>query len=196
MSIVMAIKGSDRIYLAADSQATCNRLTYTCPDSIQKAWKCNGEDVAVGGVGSLRDLNIISTRDQKWVDRASEIDGVIDIKYVIRNVVPALIKELETNGRVRIRDSMKSFDSEYIFAYKDKFFMIDDAGGVLEGTDALFIGAGLRLSIGAWEAIKDNELSIQEKIIKCIKAAELDVSISGPIKVVNTLNNDVMTIDI
>ena len=71
MSVVVAVRDEDKIWLATDSQVTAGwTKSLLLSQHSFKIFKGRNK-VNIGGVGSLRDLNIISTSD---VDFISEND--------------------------------------------------------------------------------------------------------------------------
>ena len=62
--------------------------------------------------------------------------------------------------------------------------------------DILVNGSGYSLCLGAWDSIKDENIPVQEKLIRVIKAAcEKNLFINYPIIIMNTKNNNVDIIE-
>ena len=100
MSVVLAVKNKDKIILATDSQVSYGgtKRLITNPNSY-KIWRPAGhQHLIVGGVGALRDLNILSTVDvwfDEYVTVGSKVeDFELTFSYVVRTLGPALRREI------------------------------------------------------------------------------------------------------
>lgn len=196
MSVVVAIKDKDRIWMGCDSQVSSG-YTKSTLTSQRKIWRDSKEDELVMGlVGSLRDLNILSTAED-WLEELPKLKDEINFKYIVRNVVPKIFKELNNFGRMRQKDNIQSIESDVIFAYKNNAFQIEADGCVVKIDDILITGSGYRLGLGAWENLKkNNELSIKEKLIEVIKACcENDLYVYYPIVIMNTKDKEIDIIE-
>ena len=177
MSVVLAIKSGDAIYLGTDSQVSYGgtKKLITNPTSF-KIWRPAGhKHLIVGGVGALRDLNILSTVDV-WFDEI-EVTGAetkefeLDFAYVVRTLAPAIRAELE---RYTPQGSEPS-SSSFVFAYKDKCYEIAPCGSVNElayDGDFVAIGSGGTITTAVYSAIQDLEdMPLKEKMIRSLAQA-------------------------
>ena len=195
MSVVVAMKDGDRILVGCDSQITSGYTKSTLRSQV-KIWKPEDDkNIIMGHVGILRDANIVSTTE-KWVDELTAVNNSVDFKYVVRNIVPKMFSELRDCGRLKYINSMQSMESEFIFTYKNNAYMIECNGCVREVEDFIAIGSGERLSLGAWNTIKKQDVSAEEKLIYTIKAAcENDIYVDYPIVIMNTKDDEVKIIN-
>ncbi len=186
MSVVVAIKNKDHVLVGCDGQLTYG---YTKSNlTIQKKiWKpTDDKNIVMGLVGTLRDANILSVAEG-WVDELTELKNSVDLKYVIKNIIPKVFMEIECQGRLNIKDGIKSMASNITFAYKDKAYGIYSDGAVIEMDDIIADGSGFRLCLGAWNNLKDKDISAREKLVQTIKAAcESDIYVNYPIIIMNT----------
>jgi len=198
MSVVVAIKDNDKIWVGCDSQVTRGySIKSTLSSSQRKIWRASDEDELVMGlVGSLRDLNILSTAEE-WIEELSKLKNEIDFKYIVRKVVPKIFKELNSFGRMKIKDNIWFIDSNVTFAYKDNAYRINGDGSVTEIDDILADGSGYELCLGTWNGLKDNkEMSIKDKLVQVIKSAcESDLYVNYPIIIMNTKDKEVEIIE-
>lgn len=195
MSVIVAIKDKDTVWVGCDSQVT---MGYT-KDTLRlnkKIWKPEKETgVVMGVVGSLRDLNILST-EEKWIDELEELKNEINYKYIVRKLVKKIFDVLNDFGRMKDNNGIKSIESNIIFAYKDKLFSIQGDGAVIESEDIVADGSGYRLCLGAWNSLRDKNIPVKDKLVKVIKAAcENDLYVNYPIIIMNTKNDEVEIID-
>ncbi len=195
MSVVVAVKNGDHVLVGCDSQMTYG-YTKEILTNQRKMWKpTDNKNIVMGLVGTVRDANILSVAEE-WIDELTELKNDFNLKYVIKTIVPKMFRELEDNGRLRIKDGIKSIDSIVTFAYRDMAYSIDFDGAVVEMEDILVNGSGYSLCLGAWDSIKDENIPVQEKLIRVIKAAcEKNLFINYPIIIMNTKNNNVDIIE-
>lgn len=189
MSVVLALKTGNKVWLATDSQVTRGGEKKLITDpSCFKIWKPKfHNNLIMGGVGALRDLNIISTVDI-WFDEKivnGSREELFDLTFVdvVRDIAPKIHAEL------------KSFDSHnksaFILAYKDKCFQIDTDGCVVQLTndgDWTAIGSGDTIAEAAYGVLYDLDmLSTREKIIRSVgQSCEQDLGVNYPILMMNT----------
>lgn len=202
MSVVLAIKSGDAIYLGTDSQVSYGgtKKLITNPTSF-KIWRPVGhKHLIVGGVGALRDLNILSTVDV-WFDEV-EVTGSetkefeLDFSYVVRTLAPAIRAELE---RYTPQGSEPS-NSSFVFAYKDKCYEIAPCGSVNELAyegDFVAIGSGGTITTAVYSAIQDLEdMPLKEKMIRSLaQACEDDLYVSYPILLMDTASSHTEVFD-
>ena len=196
MSVVVAIKDGDKIWVGCDSQVTSG-YTKSTLKSQRKMWRASDDDeLIMGVVGVFRDANILSTADS-WIKELPKIKNEINFKYVVREVVPKIFSELDNFGRMKLSNNIKSIDSNVLFAYKDNAYSIEMNGGVIEIEDILVDGSGSRLCLGTWNGLKDNkEMSTKDKLVQVIKSAcESDLYVGYPIIVMNTKDKEIEIIE-
>lgn len=195
MSVVVAIKEQDTIWFGCDSQMTRGYTKETLVNT-KKIWRPKSEnEVVMGLTGSVRDLNVLSTVD-KWIEEIAKLKNEVDFKYIVRKLTPKIFKELEEFGRLKSNNGIQSIESSVIFAYKDRFYEIECDGAVIEGEDILAQGSGYRLCLGAWNSLKDKDMSTKDKLVQVIKSAcENDLYVNYPIVIMNTKNDKVEIIN-
>lgn len=176
MSLVIAIKDKDRIILGADKQGSQgNRKDH----SATKVWEVKGYDNCVmGGVGYAR-ANQIIQYCQGLLDKNSfdDKDG-IDEEFVVSLLAPTIQKTLELYG-VSLEGSdsetgvtIKGMTNTFIFAYKDRAFVINPDLCVTEITDYAAIGSGAETARGSLYSSKDKDPF--QRIVEAIEAASLE----------------------
>lgn len=195
MSVVVAIKDNDKIWVGCDSQVTAG-YTKSTLKSQMKIWRVSDDDELIMGlVGDLRDANILSTAEE-WIEELPKLKNEVNFKYIVRKIVPRIFRELNTFGRMRQKDNIQSIESGVIFAYKDNAFQIDSDGCVNEIDDVLIMGSGNRLCLGAWNRLKDKDVPAKDKLIEVIKSAcESDLYVNYPIIIMNTKDKEVEIIE-
>lgn len=182
MSLVVAIKDQDRIVLGSDKQGTLGNVAdHTCT----KIWNVpEFEGAVMGGVGSARASQIIQYTP--IIDK-NVVPSDINIDYIICNVAPTLLATLEANGIKCDADDlgMKALPNCFIFAYKDKAWIIYQDLSVAEITDYLAIGSGAEVARGALYATADK--NVFDRIVTAIDAAaEITLYVDNDLDVLTT----------
>lgn len=167
MSLVIAIKDNNRIVLGADKQAS---IGDSKEHTFTKLWDVIGLSGAVmGGVGTARASQILqywNIIDKNYIDENDEFDT----NYVVNVLTPNIVDALKANGVV-VEDERGGvfIPNSFIFAYKDRAWMIYSDLSVGEIEDTLAIGSGSEIAKGVLYATKDK--SPFERIITSIQAA-------------------------
>lgn len=187
MSVVVAIKKDGVVYLGSDSQVTRGgtRTSLTNPNNF-KIWKVKGVDnCLMGHVGLLRDACVIRVMEN-LVREIDVIHDEVNFEYVVTRVVPKIIDELKEFNYIETEGKFKNMESKYLFAFKDKLFVIGFDGSVIEVDDYIAIGSGESESIGSLLTTNSDE-DPETRIIKAIKAsAAHDIYVDYPIVLSNT----------
>ena len=166
MSLVIAIKDKDRIVLGADKQAsTGGNKDHT----NTKIWQIEDLPGAVmGSVGSARASQIIQY--SPIIDK-NLIRQDIETDYVICVIAPAIAACLKANGIVleATSNDCPFMPNAFIFAYKDKAWMIWNDLSVAEIDEYLAVGSASDVARGALFATPDKNPF--ERIVTSIDAA-------------------------
>ena len=172
MSVVIAIKEKNKIILGCDSQVTCGYIKSILPNNHSKIFDIkNCKHGLMGIVGSVRDCQLLSIQNN-LIQELPLLKGEINFDYVVRNLYNDIYKILLDNNRI-LKDEhghfLTSTENDYIFAYKDKAYLINGGdGSVEEIEDYLVIGSGYEIAMGVLE---NNKGKIAEaRIIEAIKA--------------------------
>lgn len=186
MSVVVAIKRDNKIYIGADSQVTkgWTRSSLSNPNNY-KVWKVDGVDnCLMAHCGTVSEANVIKVAE-KLVPEVNVLKNTVDFKCMVKNVVPSIFKELKNANFECSRDGHPAMHSEFLFAYKDKLFNIGGDGCVIEVDDYCAIGSGSEPALGSL-LTTENEIP-EERIKKAIKAsATSDIFVDYPIIMIDT----------
>ena len=187
MSVVVAIKHEGKIYMGSDSQVTKGgtRTTLSNPNNF-KIWKIQGaENALMGHVGNLRDANIVRLMDGV-IDDYDEFCDRVNFKFVVKYLVPEIISNLTRAKFLKVKDEHVDYlDSSFLFAYKDKLFLISSDCSVIEIDDCVAIGSGSQEAIGSLLSTEGDEPVT--RIIKAIRAsAANDIYVDYPIIISDT----------
>lgn len=168
MSLVIAIKDKDRIVLGADKQTSVSDFK---DHSSTKIWPVEELPGALmGSVGTCRASQIIQYAN--IIDK-NLINGDLSTDFIICSLAPTIAAGLKAHGIVVEPGENGSCDmmpNSFIFAYKDKAWMIWNDLSVTEIGDYLAIGSGADVARGALFATK-KEKNPFERIVTSIDAA-------------------------
>lgn len=145
----------------------------------------------ISGSGWSRPSDILSYM-MKWPvvpPKLVKADAYELSTWIIRRVVPAVIKTLENNKAIDFdKGTALANDAEFLIATHGKAFLIDEGFGVTPIDDYFVSGSGGKIALGALHAQKslmpdswvDNHADMS---IEAIKAAiQFDLYSSGSIK--------------
>jgi ATP-dependent protease HslVU (ClpYQ) peptidase subunit len=120
------------------------------------------------------------------IDDYDEYCERVNYRFVVKYVVPEIIKTLKNYNFLKMSDDyLDSLDSSFLFAYKDKLFLINYDCAVIEIEDYVAIGSGAQEAIGSLLSTEGEEPF--SRIVKAIKAsAASDIYVDYPIVVSDT----------
>lgn len=167
MSLVIAIKDKDRIVLGADKQVSSGDSK---DHTITKIWEVDELPGAImGGVGSARASQVIQYAN--IIDK-NLINRDIGTDFIICSLAPTICEGLKRNGfniEAKEGDFCEMMPNSFIFAYKDRAWLIWNDLSVQEISDYLAIGSGSDVARGALFATKKHNPF--ERIVTAIDAA-------------------------
>ena len=188
MSVVVAIKKGDVIFMGADSQVSRGgtRTTLSNPNNY-KIWAMpNTGNCLMGSVGTLRANNIIKVAND-LIPEIVDLKDAVNFRFVVRHFVPRIMDELDDyHALIKDKDDLPDMDAAFLLAYHDRLYNIDRYGSVIEVDDFCAIGSGASEALGSLLS-SVNESSPIERIKKAIKAsAAHDIYVDYPIVISNT----------
>lgn len=201
MSVVMAVKDGDRVLMGGDCQVSCggNKSTLVSPNLL-KVWEVEAHpNTIMGGVGALRDLNIAYSMDALYDTIRDEANKELDFKFVVNEVVFNILNHFGNCGRTSSNNGIITMGSTFLLAQKDKCYLIDADGCVMDLTydgECLAIGSGGVIAQAAYNTLVDIEsLTAEEKILKAlIQACEEDLHVNFPVYIRDTSNPERMMV--
>lgn len=190
MSVVVAKKTKDGFIIGCDSIVTKGQVK----DETTKIFRSkNNNDIVCGVVGSLRDLNILSTMPD-LLDAMALRRGILDTDSIINYTIKNIKERLKDEGRLIAGKEGECMNSSCIIAYKDKCWSISQDFAVIEIDNFEVIGAPEEFALGAYEILVSTQKSLSDKeiVIKvidvCIKRT---IYVDYPILIADTTKNDI-----
>lgn len=198
MSVVVAIKDGDKVWMACDSQVSMGwstKKTLTNPNNYKICRPEKDKNTLIGVVGDLKLQNIIRVQDE-FVDELTRFKNEFNFKYVVNTIVPKIFKLSHENQLVeKVKDQpIFYFNGGLTFAHKDKLYLINSDGCVTEVDDYCADGSGFRFAVGYLNQNTDE--TKKDAIIKAVKSScESDMFVNYPIIVMNTMDEEVIIIE-
>lgn len=139
----------------------------------------------MGGVGYLRDLNVIRYCTHEIIPEINVLTDTVDIGVLMRESVPVIVQSIRNYAQMVTGEENTPFESCFFIALKDRCWSIFKDGSVDEITDADAYGSGaeaakasLRTSVGEPPL---------DRLIKALDAAaHLNLYVSEPYVVIDT----------
>jgi ATP-dependent protease HslVU (ClpYQ) peptidase subunit len=181
MSMIIAIKHNGNIYFGADSQRVMSRMkTYNFNESNYNVWKNeNLENGLIASVGQKRDRDIVYTSNV-IPEKITELTH----KYVVRVFTQNIINELIEFKRIKPDDGIE-MKSRFMIAQKDKLFVVDFDGAVVEIDDFYAISDADEVAMGSLHTTVGQEPN--ERIIQAFRAAaKTNIYVGFPILLIDT----------
>ena len=189
MSVLVAIKKNDRIYMAADSQTSCGDKKTTYYGEASRKIHRFDNGIILGHAGAVHNVQIVCAHSEIFTVPE---DGNMTKKHIVQNIIPKLFKiyrdydmrEKEEGAPSRMGDS-------YLLAYKDKLFVINEVFDVEVHDHFAEIGSGGNLTHAGLieldaEDIQD-EKAIEARLTDTLRiSASRTMSVSGPYYLINT----------
>ena len=191
MSVVIAIKKNDRIYMAADTQTSCGDRKKTYHGEVSRKICRFDNGILLGHVGAVHNCQIVCAHPEIFTVPE---DGNMTKKYIVQNMIPKLFKLYrESDMREKEDDAPSRMADSYLLAYKDKLFRIDGVFDVEVLGHFAEVGSGGDLThAGLCEldaADIQDERVIEERLTELLRiSASRTMSVSGPYYLINSVD--------
>ena len=128
------------------------------------------DNVIMGSTSTFRHIDLLKYSSTLFeeIDKYKEVD--IDHKYMVTKFIPKVI-ELFRDGY--ISDKTEEKNANFIVGVEDKLFEIQEDYSVLEPLDNFCaVGCGEDVAIGSMYTTRNMDMSVPDRIIEALKAAE------------------------
>jgi len=155
------------VYLGADSYATSNHNTLVL--DTNKVFR-NGSFI-FGGCGSYRLLNVLEYSFKEPKRKAN----ISDMDYLYNYFITSIIKLLTKEKCLKEKEKIAGLDGAVIlFGYKGNLYGLDDDLQINKTFKHFRVtGCGQDFAGGAIHAIKDVDISIEEKLLTGLRIASI-----------------------
>ena len=184
MSLVIAIKTKDNVFMGADSRVSQGEnLKLIHSEKEEKVIRVG--DVYVGGAGMVSEIQIMKSHPE-WFD----LGGMpLTKKFIVKNVIPAYFDELKMLGKFDSKDDSMddpSCGSRFIITDGKRIFLVFRDFFVEETLSSAIIGCGTCYA----QPILDRaltEVDEKEAMLKTLRLCSLHYkSIAPPYILINT----------
>ena len=187
MSVIVAVKDGDTIYMGADSQTSSgsNKIHYLNATGYKIRRLDNG--ILVGFCGSVvASQTILAIQNVFTLDE----DGKFTKKHIVREIIPKLVDKMEQIGDT----SSGSLEVSILLVYKDQMYKITSRLNVIHLNQVACIGAGdYYVNYYLFERL---DLTVRERILKSlIESAKRSDSVGGPYVLIDSKNLEYEVID-
>ena len=193
MSVAIAIKQNDKVYVGVDSLTSCgfSKITLSNPNNY-KMWKTRGLDNSLmAHTGNARDMGVV--KFQNYIPEVRSLTQDIDFEFVQTELMYDIFDSCKERGFVNDNDEGPSLTSSYLFTYQDKIYLLNTDLTVIEFNDYAAIGSGKDSALGSLASSKNDPVEI--RIIKAIIAASnIDLHVGFPIIISNTESTEFLVI--
>ena len=189
MSVVIAIKKNNHIYMAADTQTSCGdrKVTYLGENSRKIHQFENG--ILLGHTGSVHNWQLVCAHPEYFTIPEN---GELTKKHIVQNIIPKLFKCYRDNEmREEVEGEPSRMGDSYLLAYKDKLFQIYDVFDVQVLSHYAEIGSGGDLTLAGLveldtEEVQDEQV-IEKRLVDLLRiSAARIMSVSGPYVLIDT----------
>ena len=187
MSVIVAIKENDVIYLGADSQRSSGRNKHTYLNETAYKVVRLENDILVGFCGIVAAKQaILAMKEVFTLDENCELTK----KHIVNQIVPKLLDKMEQIGD----EKSGALDVSILLAHKNKMYEITSELDVIHHNENASIGAGTYYVNYALFGIPN--IPVKERIIKAlIESAKHTESVAGPYVLIDTKNLEYEVVD-
>lgn len=182
MSVIIAIKKDDVIYLGTDTRySDGGNLISLLNENMLKIWKVEGrESCLMGQVGIQREASAI-----RACKDIIEETATIDFAYVVNYVEPRIREVLKEHEFIDVNDPYGTMKSRFILVSNDKMYIID-RGSVLEYDDFVAIGSSECEAFGSLVSTQ-NEKNPEKRILEALRVSAMhDVYVGAPFVLIDS----------
>lgn len=187
MSLVVAIKKDDIVYLGADTRTTRGEIIRS--NLLEENLKIHHMGSCfVGAVGSVASSQILLNHPE-WF----ELKGKpLTKKFIVQNIIPKyydLVKEMDKFDKEDMNSSLPKSESVFLVTDGKKLFRIDSDFEVVELSRYGQIGCSEIIALTLIFSVID-DCSPNEMILKALReSAYRDNGVGAPFVLINTRDN-------
>jgi ATP-dependent protease HslVU (ClpYQ) peptidase subunit len=187
MSVIVAVKENDVVYMGADSQTSIggNKIHVLNESGFKIVRQDNG--VPVGMCGDVGGHNAVTT-EKNFV--SLDENGMLTKKHIVNEIIPKLL-----SPSLKLYDEKKQdLSISLILAFKDKLYKIMSNLTVIKCNTHTSSGSGK--SYTRYDLYAHSELPVKERIVKALRSsANRDASVGAPFVLIDTKNLEYEIVD-
>lgn len=188
MSVIVAIKENEVIYMGADSQTTAGRRKYSYLNETSFKITRLDNGILVGFCGRVAARQaILAMKDVFTLDE----HGGLTKRHIVKEIVPKLVDKMEQIGD----EESGALDVSILLAHKGKLYRITSGLDVVSLNECGKSGAGVDYVNYALFSMK--ELPVRGRILKAlIESAKRTESVGGPYVLIDTKKQEYEIVDL
>lgn len=198
MSIVLAAKDGDKIFIGCDSVVVFGENKYTAKQSkiIRKLVVTSNGDMRVMLIGVTGHPRPRTVFHYKVLLPEHDVETMDDYEYISTVVIDKLFCRMEESGCLG-EDSesrIRATDANFLIVYNNHIYMIDNIFYVLEPSgNIIAVGSGAQLAIGALRALQRQSGFIEASMLSAsLKVTEeFCTTVCGPFHIYTVIDNKV-----
>ncbi|MBR2025051.1 MAG: hypothetical protein IKA02_04525 [Clostridia bacterium] len=138
MSIVIAYKKGDTVYMGADTKRSQGEFTTTIESKNEMKINKIGNEMLIGSVGAVANIQTMLDNREMWFNTKGK---QLTKKFIVENVIPKFFIALKNEGKMKVEKG-KSPIANSCFCVTDgkKIYLINDNFTVTEINDFCAIG--------------------------------------------------------
>ncbi|MBQ9716056.1 MAG: hypothetical protein IJV77_06585 [Clostridia bacterium] len=179
MTVVVAVRQGNTVFMGADTQSTFDpfKENYLSEQNLKIRKMPNDVLVAESGRSSVTQEMVFRPEFFENIPK----DTGLTKKYIVQEIIPKYKKILKKADAL---DEKGKGEFSFLFVWKDRIFKVHDDFCVSKINNYVSIGSGSDL---AYPFLDDTKLSMQERLMSGMKMAEkFDQAVSGPFVFIDT----------
>lgn len=193
MSVVVAIKHNDSVFVGTDSLITGDGSSkiQACNNNT-KIWHADPEKrMVLGTVGSLYEANLIRTFKAIFKDAPYQEKDLFE--FLVRDYVPKLHEDMWKMKNIRTKEDSIRLNNTILVARDGELYTISASGTVLEISQHVAIGSAQYEVLGSLAVHK--HLSPRKRIALALRTAiDHDLYVDYPILITSTKDSAMETL--
>lgn len=168
MSIVIAYKRNDVVYMGADTKRSRGLFTTTIESENDMKIHRIGENMLIGAVGAVSNIQTMIDNREEWFNTKGK---PLTKKFIVTNVIPAFFNTLLKERKIEIEDG-KSPIAKCCFCITDgkRIFHINDFFMVTELSDFCAIGCTENIAYAYIRNAKEDK-DVNEIILSALRGS-------------------------
>lgn len=189
MSVLVAIKKNDKIYLGADSQATRGSVRTNFLEEDGRKIRLLDNGIIIGAVGPKKGGKLIFAHPEFFT---LTDDGELTKKHVALNIVPLINQCLEENDLITSeKNEPPAWKNVFFIAHRDKLFWLTKSETVVTVNHYVSAGAGDDVAFPGLMKLDSEDVTddgeIYERLVEILKVTEDRISsVSAPFFLIDT----------
>jgi ATP-dependent protease HslVU (ClpYQ) peptidase subunit len=185
VSLIVAVKSLEGVYLGADTQVTTGVLKYNDANPLSSKLFKSSNGLIIGSTGSLINHQLlIETPFLKESIAPPSLSPEMVIEKIINPWVESIMA-LKPDPK----NDILSLDAKVLIAYRNDLYLIESSGAIFEISNAISIGSGADFTL---PFLRDETLTPSQRVEQSLKFTSMhDPYVSEPFIYMSTLRENI-----